>query len=75
MLEREGINLTELYVVARDQALFKMQFFAGDRASDIGMTIGQEIKILEDGSGLFVNHTYGKTLRSDGSVKRLFLKM
>ncbi|KAK3097342.1 hypothetical protein FSP39_008813 [Pinctada imbricata] len=73
-LQCGGVNLTEVFVLSRDQALFKMQFFAGDRASDIGMTMGQEIKILEDGSGLLVNHTYGETLRGDGKCNTFVLK-
>ncbi|KAK3082488.1 hypothetical protein FSP39_021776 [Pinctada imbricata] len=36
--------------------------------------MGQEIKILEDGSGLLVNHTYGKTLRGDGKCNTFVLK-
>ena len=31
-----------------------MQFFAGDRASDVGRVLVQEIKILSDGSGLIL---------------------
>ena len=50
-----------------------MQFFAGDRASDVGRVLVQEIKILSDGSGLVFNHTFGKTLRGDGKFNRFVI--
>jgi hypothetical protein len=36
----------------RDQAWWKIQFFAGDRAEDLALVVAQEVKILTDGSGL-----------------------
>ncbi|CAG2227483.1 unnamed protein product [Mytilus edulis] len=41
----------------RDQAWFKLQYFAGDRASDLSIVVAQ------DGSGFVFQHTFGKTLR------------
>lgn len=49
----------------RDQAWIKVQFFAGDRPGDLSNVVAQEVKILEDGSGLVFKHTFGKTLRGE----------
>ncbi|KAK3107786.1 hypothetical protein FSP39_022109 [Pinctada imbricata] len=73
-LKRTDLTAHEKYILARDQALFKLQFFAGDRASDVGMTMSQEMKILNDDSGLVFNHTFGKTLRGDGKCNQFVLK-
>ena len=73
-LQRNDISITERFVFARDQALLKLQFFAGDRASDVGRVLAQEIRILSDGSGLVFNHTFSKTLRGDGKFNRFVIK-
>lgn len=52
------------YIYLRDQAFFKLQFFAGDRAPDLGKMLTQEIKLGPSG-GLQINHTWGKTFRLD----------
>ena len=54
--------------------MFKFQFFAGDRATDVGLTMGQEMKLFPDNSGLLFNHTFGKTLRGDGRSNTFILK-
>ena len=73
-MQRHDLSIAERFVLARDQALLKVQFFAGDRASDVGSVLVQEIKILSDGSGLVFNHTFGKTLRGDGKFNRFVIK-
>lgn len=62
-LQRTDLTVQERYIFLRDQACLKMQFFAGDRAGDLGMTKSQEIYRLTDNSGFVVMHTFGKTLR------------
>ena len=54
--------------------MLKLQFFAGDRASDVGHVLVQEIKMLSDGTGLVFNHTFGKTLKGDGKFNRFDIK-
>jgi hypothetical protein len=54
------------YIFLRDQAFFKIQFFAGDRAGDLCQMLTQEIKIVE-GLGIMISHTWGKTLRGGRS--------
>ena len=45
--------------------MFKVQFFAGDRASDVALILAQEIGKLSDDSGFVFCQTFGKTLRGD----------
>jgi integrase len=52
------------YTLLRDQAFFKLQFFAGDRAGDLGRMLAQEVKVVPSGA-LLITHTWGKTARVD----------
>ena len=61
-LENRTLSLSKRYVLLRDQAFFKIQFFSGDRAHDLGLSLSQEVTILKDGKGLMFSHTVGKTL-------------
>ena len=54
--------------------MLKLQFFAGDRASDVGHVLVQEIKVFSDGTDLVFNHTFGKTLKGDGKFNRFVIK-
>ncbi len=73
-LQRSDISVREKFVLARDQALFKLQFFAGDRASDISNILTQELKELPDKSGFVFQHTFGKTLRGDRNINTFVVK-
>ena len=66
-LDAPDVPLAKRYVLLRDQAFLKLQFFAGDRAGDLGRCLVQEVRRLPDNSGLYFNHTVGKTL-GDGKV-------
>ena len=50
--------------MARDQALFKALFFAGDRAADLLQLKTGDIMRFPDNSGFLLNHIWTKTLRS-----------
>lgn len=50
------------FVFLRDKAFFLLQFFAGDRANDLGQVLIQEIKSLPGNVELLFCHTVGKTL-------------
>lgn len=52
------------FVIARDQAYFKMAFFSGDRPGDLGQVKVPEILRFPNDDGLLFNHIWGKTLRS-----------
>lgn len=59
-LSRPDLSLRERFVLLRDQAWFKLQFCAGDRAGDLALTVSQEVKKLHDDSGFALTHTFGK---------------
>ena len=50
------------FPLLRDRAFFAAQWFAGDRAGDLGRALGKEVVRLDGGSLLF-HHTVGKTVR------------
>ena len=56
------------FPLLRDRAFFTAQWFAGDRAGDLGRALAKEVVRLDDGSLLF-HHTVGKTVRdADGQL-------
>ena len=62
-----GITASQLFVYARDAALFKALFFSDDRANDLTLVKTQEIMRFLENDGLLFNHVWGKSLR-DGSA-------
>ena len=62
-----GITASQLFVYARDAALFKPLFFSGDRANDLTLVKTQEIMQFPRNDDLLFNHVWGKSLR-DGSA-------
>jgi site-specific recombinase XerD len=64
--ELEGyLTQVQRFIILRDRAFFTLQFFAGDRAHDLSLLLGQEIKILQDNSGMILRLTFGKQWRGD----------
>ena len=61
----KDLSFEKKFIYLRDQALFKLMFFSGDRGHDVGIMLAQEIKLLPDKSGFLIRHTYGKTHRVD----------
>lgn len=59
-----GLAPSRIYILARDQALFKALFFAGDRASDLLNLKSVDIRRFPDNSGFLFHHVWTKTLRS-----------
>ena len=57
----------QLFVLARDQAFFKVQFFGGDRAGDLGRMKTKEILYFPGKKALLFNHTLTKSLRDSTS--------
>lgn len=51
------------FLFARDLSFFSLDFFAGDRASDLGRIFTKEILCSRDKNTLLFRHTFGKTLR------------
>ena len=69
---KESIFATQIlplqrYIYARDLAFFCLEFFAGDRASDLGRIFTKEVLTLPDDEGFLFKHTFGKTLRGKNS--------
>ena len=64
MLLHKANSAIQIFVHARDQALFKALFFAGDRGADLLLTKVSNILRLPDNSGFLFNHTWTKSLRS-----------
>lgn len=62
-----GLSPSRIYILARDQALFKALFFTGDRASDLLQLKSVDVRRFPDNSGLLFNHVWTKTLRSGDS--------
>ena len=53
------------YLFARDLAFFSLDFYSGDRASDLGRVKTKDILSLPNQEGLLLRHTFGKTLRGN----------
>lgn len=65
---------SQRFLFARDLAFFSLDFFSGDRASDLGRVFTKEVMISPDRSTLLFNHTFGKTLRGKGSSNTFRVK-
>jgi integrase len=62
-LLQPGINPTSCFIYARDLAFFCLDFYSGERASDLGQLKTHDVLCLPDNQGLLFRHTFGKTLR------------
>ncbi|KAJ7383332.1 hypothetical protein OS493_028879 [Desmophyllum pertusum] len=62
-----SISPLERYIVSRDLAFFCLDFYSGDRASDLGRVYTKEVLLLPEKQGLLFHHTFGKTLRGKDS--------
>lgn len=58
------LSSSQIYIFARDQATFKVLFFAGNRAADLFLSRAVDILRFSDNSGFIFNHFWTKTLRS-----------
>ena len=70
-LDKPNLKMADKFIFLRDRAFFLSQFFAGDRANDLGQVLGQEVRSLKD--DLLFKHTVGKTL-SNGKVNTFAIK-
>ncbi len=66
MVQTPLIKPSQRYILARDLAFFSVDFFSGDRASDLGRVKSSDILVSADGKGVIVNQVFGKTLRGNG---------
>lgn len=56
-----GLSSASKYVLARDVTFFVVDFFTGDRASDLGRLRSEQVFKLKDRVGYLLNFTFGKT--------------
>ena len=61
------------YLFIRDIAFFVVDFFTGDRASDLGRLQTHTVFKLSDQRGYLLNFTFGKTLRGANTLTRPFI--
>ena len=59
---------------ARDLAFFCLDFYAGDRASDLGRIFTKEIAALPNGDGFLFRYTFRKTSRGGGKSNTFMIK-
>lgn len=64
LLHSSTLRAIRIFMYARDQALFKALFFAGDRAADLLQVKVSDVLRFSDNSGLLFNHVWTKSLRS-----------
>ena len=62
-----NVNLSRRFILARDLAFFSIDFFSGDRGSDLGRVKSSDVLSLPDNKGLLINQVFGKTLRRNRS--------
>lgn len=60
-------NPLQLFLLARDQAVFKALFFSADRAADLLGVLSHTILRFPDDSGFLFNQVWSKSLRSGDS--------
>ena len=64
LLNSSVLSAIQVFIYARDQALFKALFFAGDRAAGLLKIKVSDILRFPDDSGFLFNHVWTKYLRS-----------
>lgn len=70
---RGDLKMQQVFVLMRDQAFFKLQYFAGDRASDITSIPTQAVKRLPDNSGFKFCLTVTKSIRGGKGRSNTFV--
>ena len=66
-LKQPNLKPSKVYVLARDLAFFSVDFFSGDRGSDLGRIKSSDVSCLPENKGFIFNQVFGKTLRGNGS--------
>ena len=55
------------YIIVRDLAFFSVDFFSGDRGSDLGRVKSCDVLTMPDKKGLLINQVFGKTLQGNNN--------
>ena len=69
-----SVSPLQRYIISRDLAFFCLDFYSGDRASDLGRVYTKEVLLLPEDQGLLFHHTFGKTLRGKDSKNQFAVK-
>ena len=70
----KGTSAVHRYFYARDLAFFCLDFYSGDRGSDLGRIFTKEIVCLPDEDGFLFRPTFGKNLRGGGKTNTFMIK-
>ena len=62
-----SVSSLERYIISRDLAFFCLDFYSGERATDLGRVYTKEVLLLPKDQGLLFHQTFGKTLRGKDS--------
>lgn len=66
-MQQPGVKPSQLYILARDLAFFSIDFFSGDRGSDLGRVLVSDVLTTPANNAFIFNQVFGKTLRGNGS--------
>ena len=66
-----SISPLERYIVSRDLAFLCLDFYSGDRASDLGRVFTKEVLLLSGKQGLLFHHKFGKRFEERTSISLL----
>lgn len=61
IVQGSGLSPAGKYVLGRDVTFFVINFFTGDRASDLGQLRADQVFKFKDREGYLLNFTFGKT--------------
>ena len=61
------LSVADKYILVRDATFFVVDFFTGDRASDLGRLLANQVFRLKDRKGFLLKFTLTKTFRADTS--------
>ena len=67
LMHQPGVKPSQLYILARDLAFFSIDFFSGDRGSDLGRVMVSDVLTTPGNNAFIFNQVFGKTLRGNGS--------
>ena len=69
-----SLSPLEKYIISCDLAFFCLDFYSGNRASDLGRVYTKDVLLLPEDQGLLFHHTFGMTLRGKDFKNQLQFK-
>ena len=65
IVDSQSLSRISQYTLVRDATFFVIDFFTGDKASDLGRLLASRVFKLNDREGYLLRFTFSKTLRRD----------